>query len=56
MWLATFAPIEELGEHVIDPLEFRKNIRSTVVCMSDQMPFYIKLQPGKQLYTKDEVL
>ena len=55
MWLAAFAEIEELGEHVLNPEEFRKNVRSTVICMSDQMPFYIKLQPGKQMYTKDEI-
>ena len=55
MWLAAFADIEELAEHIIDPVEFRKNIKATVICMSDQMPFYIKLQPGKQLYTRDEV-
>ena len=54
-WLAAFADTEELAEHVIDPVEFRKNIKATVICMSDQMPFYIKLQPGKQLYTKDEL-
>ena len=39
MWLAAFSDIEELGEHVIDPVEFRKNIKATVICMSDQMPF-----------------
>ena len=55
MWLASFASLEELGQHVIEPEKFRTHIRSTVICMSDQMPFYIKLQPGKQLYTKDGV-
>ena len=55
MQMACFSPLEELAEHVLKPEKFRENIKQTVICMSDQMPFYIKLQPGKQLYSKEEV-
>jgi len=53
-WLAAFAPLELLGEHVIQPLEFREGLKSAVICMSDQMPYFIKLKPGKQIYADGE--
>ena len=55
MLLACFAPIEELGNHVENPETFRDNVKKTVICHSDQMPFWIKLQPGKQLYAPEEL-
>ena len=38
-----------------NPEAFRDNIKATVLCHSDQMPFWIKLTPGKQLYAPEEV-
>ena len=55
MWLACFAPLEELGNHVENPKTFRDNVRTTVFCHSDQMPFWIKLKPGRQLCAPEEV-
>ena len=55
LWLACHATEEELGEHVSNPDLFRKNIKRLVLSHSDQMPFWVKLQPGKQLYLRDEV-
>ena len=54
MWLACFAEEEELASHVIQPEKFRANVKNMVIAMSDQLPFWIKLVPGKQLYMKGE--
>jgi hypothetical protein len=54
MWLACFSPLEELGQHVANAQSFRDNVENTVISHSDQMPFYVKLRPGKQLYMKEE--
>ena len=53
-WMAAFAPLEVLGEHIIQPEKFREGLKSAVICMSDQMPYFIKLRPGKQLYAEGE--
>ena len=55
MWLACFAPLEELGNHVTNPKLYRDNVRKTVLSHSDQMPFFVKLKPGKQMYLPEEV-
>ena len=52
--LACFRPLETLGEHVLNAKQFRDNVKATVICMSDQLPFWIKLVPGKQLYAPGE--
>ena len=49
-----FADIKELEPLVLDPQKFRKNIQTTVIAMSDQLPLWVKLQPGKQIYAKEE--
>jgi hypothetical protein len=54
MWLACFADEKELGTHVVDAGTFREHVKKTVIAMSDQMPFWIKLTPGKQLYAPGE--
>ena len=54
IWLACFAPLEQLGQHVVNSQQYRDNVRATVIAMSDQMPFWIKLRPGKQLYLPGE--
>ena len=54
IWLAAFGSDKELGEHLVDPPKFRKNLPNCVIAMTDQMPFWIKLTPGKQCYAKGE--
>ena len=54
LWLACFAPIELLGQHVINAQEFRDHVKQTVLVMSDQLPFWIKLVPGKQVFAPGE--
>ena len=51
----SFGSEERLGELVCEPAKFKDNIRQTVIVMSDQMPFWVKLTPGKQLYLASEV-
>jgi len=54
LWLACFSSLDELAQHVENAATFREHIRKTVMLHSDQMPFYVKLSPGKQLYMKEE--
>ena len=54
LWLACFAPIELLEQHVINAQEFRDHVKQTVLVMSDQLPFWIKLVPGKQVFAPGE--
>ena len=54
LWLACFAPIELLEQHVINAQEFRDHVKQTVLLMSDQLPFWIKLVPGKQVFAPGE--
>ena len=55
MWLACFAPLDKLAEYVMQPQKFREQIQHIVIVMSDQIPFFIKIRPGKQLYAPWEV-
>ena len=48
--LIAFAPLDELGEFVLEPEKVRENAKFTVVVHSDQIPFLAKIRPGKQLY------
>ena len=52
--LAAFEDLEKLKDQVVNPDDYRKHVRKTVIAMSDQMPFWIKLVPGKQLYLPGE--
>ena len=53
--LATLAPIDELRKHVANAEKFRERVDELVVVHSDQIPFYAKIQPGKQLFSDWEV-
>ena len=55
LWLASFASEEELAKHVRRPEVFREWVRQLVIVLSDQMPFWVKLQPGKQVYHESEI-
>ena len=52
--VACFRPLEELAEVVKDPEAFRKNARNLVIFMNDQIPMWLKLKPGKQVYAEFE--
>ena len=52
--LACFRPLEELGRVVRMPEHFRANVRSLVIYMSDQIPMWLKLKPGRQAYAEFE--
>ena len=55
VWLASFASLEKLGKHARRPETFREFLKQLVIVMSDQLPFWAKLQPGKQVYHKSEI-
>ena len=52
--LACFRPLEELAEVVRGPEAFRTNVRDLVIFMNDQIPMWLKLKPGKQVYAEFE--
>ena len=52
--LACFRPLEELDKLVRKPKLFRENVRDLVIFMSDQIPMWLKLKPGKQVYAEFE--
>ena len=52
--VACFRPLEELSHLVSEPEMFRENVRDLVVFMNDQIPMYLKLKPGKQVYAEWE--
>ena len=52
--LICFRPLEELAQVVKDPEAVRKNARNTVMFMNDQIPMWLKLKPGKQVYAEFE--
>ena len=52
--LACFRPLEELAEVVRDPEAFRTNVRDLVIFMNDQIPMWLKLKPGQQVYAEFE--
>ena len=39
-----------LEKRVFDPKLFRGHIKEIVLCFSDQIPFWVKVKGGKQLY------
>ena len=53
--LACFRPLEELAAVVKDPEAFRHNVRDLVIYMSDQIPMWLKIKPGKQVYAEFEI-
>ena len=53
--LACFRSVEELGALVRKPQLFRDEVRQLVIFMSDQIPMWLKLKPGKQVYAHFEL-
>ena len=41
---------------VQNPIEFRQNLKNTVICMSDQIPFWIKITSTRQLFAEWELV
>ena len=52
--LACFRPLEELGEVVKDLEAFWGHVRDLVIFMDGQVPMWLKLKPGKQVYAEFE--
>ena len=52
--VACFRPLEELADVVKDPQAFREHVRDLVIFMNDQIPMWLKLKPGKQVYAEFE--
>ena len=48
--LAAFGSIEQLVEHVGQPERFAESRKQCVLLQSDQVPFYVKIRPSKQLH------
>ena len=53
--IAVFDDKEVLQDFVPDPEAFREQVRDLVIFMSDQVPMWLKISPGKQLYAEHEV-
>ena len=53
--LVSFGTAEELSTQVGKPEQFIEGRKRTVIIQSDQIPFYCKVQPEKQLYSKKEL-
>jgi hypothetical protein len=54
MSMIAFGTESELGEHVGQPQKFCEHRKATVIIQSDQVPFYVKVRPNKQLYAAHE--
>ena len=52
--LACFRPLEELSALVRKPKLFRQRVRELVIFSNDQIPMWLKLKPGKQVYAEFE--
>ena len=53
--LACFRPLEELGALVRRPDLFREKVRELVIFMCDQIPMWLKIKPGAQVYAEFEI-
>ncbi len=53
--IACVSPVSQLEDLVADPQGFRDNVENLVIFMSDQVPMWLKISPGKQLYAESEV-
>ena len=49
---ACFMPVEELANVVRDPEGFRREARNLIIFMNDQIPMWLKLKPGMQVYAE----
>ncbi len=54
MGVVAFADAERLDEVAVAPRIVIENRDKTVIVMSDQIPFFIKIRPGSQLYAAFE--
>ena len=52
--LACFRPLEELQDWVKDPEAFRKNVRNMVIYMNAPVYMWLKVKPGKQVFSEFE--
>ncbi len=55
LWLAAFGEEEDLQRLVAQPGEFMENRESTIIGFSDQIPVWVKICRGKQVYCGHEV-
>ena len=53
--LACFRPLNELSLRVKNAEEFRAHVKDLCIFMSDQIPMWLKLKPGHQVYASFEV-
>ena len=51
---AAFGDLSFLEQSVMEPKSFRDNLGSTVLCFSDQIPFWIKVGSTRQLFAQFE--
>ena len=38
-----------------EPKKFRENVRQLIIWMNDQIPMWLKIKPGKQIFAEYEV-
>jgi len=55
LWLALGKDEPQLAKRIHDIDEWKARLRSTVVLMSDQIPFWVKIGMRQQLFREDEV-
>ena len=55
LWLAAFGEEEDLMKLVASPEEFITHREDTVIGFSDQIPVWVKIGRGKQVYCGDEL-
>ncbi len=48
LWQVAFGTEEDLGSYVANFEDFKANVKHTVIAMSDQVPFWVKVTSGKQ--------
>ena len=53
--LAGLGSLDQLKEHVVDPLRFIQHREQAVVCFSDQIPFWVKINSTKQVFSESEL-
>ena len=52
--LSCFRPVEELEKVVKDAKKFRKHVGDLIIFMNDQIPMWLNIKPGKQVYAEFE--
>jgi hypothetical protein len=54
LWLCAFADLEELQQHVADPVAFAASRENLVIGFSDQIPVWILAGDERQVYAEGE--